>query len=152
MGAQLPNKRRPIVGLMKRWRRLSEDAVDEETGEEIEIRRKRMIQYRDDKKPGELPDLEDLTIEDLNLKLTDVFETEHGRRRMLVADNVSTTQRDKKGRPYPSEGIALIGDTEVTNRETEEVTQSIFVDPVDRKYAGKPSAAKAPDNTVDATI
>ncbi|NIV33865.1 MAG: hypothetical protein GWN58_31780, partial [Anaerolineae bacterium] len=112
------------------------------------------IQYRDDSDPGVLPTLDDLKVEDLNIKLSDVFETEHGRRRMLVADNVSTTQRDKKGNLYPSEGIALVGETEVPDPNDEEnLLPSIFVDPLTRTFEKKdaktPSAAS---NTIDAEI
>lgn len=141
------------MGLMKRWRRLTEQARDEETDEEIEIRRKRLIKYRDDLEPGVLPKLEDLTVEDLKPRLTDVFETEHGRRRMFVFENVSSSTRDAKGAPYPSEGVALIGETEVTDKDTGEVQESIFADPLTRTYTpSDKKKASAPSGAVDAEI
>lgn len=142
------------MGLMKRWRRLTEQAVDEETGEEIEIRRKRLIQYREDQEPGVLPALKDLTVDDLSIRLTDVFETEHGERRMLVAENVSSSTRDAKGAPYPSEALALVGTQEVTDKETGEVSLTLFVDPLTRKVpnTGPKKPETAPAGSVDAEI
>jgi hypothetical protein len=72
---------------------------------------------------------------------------------MLVADNVSSSARDDKGRPYPSEAIAMLGTTEVTDKETQVVTPSIFLDPLTRKYTPSDTkGAPAKTNTVDATI